>query len=154
MALTRGHKLVTMAAALLVATGMSARAEEGWIIKSSAASVAQTADKLVAAVENAGATVFARVDHAAGAESIDADLADMTLVMFGNPKIGTPILQAAPSAGIDLPNRVLIWDDAGQTQVGYLDPAVLKQRHAVEGADEAFEVMSGALGKLTDAATN
>ncbi|MDP2118728.1 MAG: DUF302 domain-containing protein [Hoeflea sp.] len=154
MAFTRGLKLVAATAALLVATSISARAEAGWIVKSSAASVTETADRLVAAIENAGATVFARVDHAAGAKSIDADLADMTLVMFGNPKIGTPILQAAPSAGLDLPNRVLVWDDAGQTRVGYLDPAVLKQRHKVEGADAAFDVMAGALEKLTDAATN
>jgi len=154
MAITRGMKLFAAAAAICVATSISARAEDGWIVKTSAASVAETADKLVAAVENAGAKVFARVDHAAGARSIDSDLADMTLVMFGNPKIGTPILQAAPSAGLDLPNRVLIWDDEGQTRVGYLDPAVLKQRHQVEGADKAFDVMAGALAKLTDAATN
>ena len=135
-----------------MATGISAGAEDGWIIKTSSVSVEQTADKLVAAVEKAGAKVFARVDHAAGARSIDAELADMTLVMFGNPKIGTPILQAAPRAGLDLPNRVLIWDDAGQTRIGYLDPVELKARYKVEGADKAFEVMTGALGKLTDAA--
>ena len=86
MAITRGMKLFAAAAAICVATSISARAEDGWIVKTSAASVAETADKLVAAVENAGAKVFARVDHAAGARSIDSDLADMTLVMFGNPK--------------------------------------------------------------------
>ena len=104
-------------------------------------------------MEKAGAKVFARVDHAAGAKSIDAELRGMTLVMFGNPKIGTPILQAAPRAGLDLPNRVLIWDDEGQTKIGYLNPAELKDRYQVEGADQAFEVMAGALGKLTDAAS-
>lgn len=154
MSLTRGLKSVAAAATLLAATIFSAGAQEGWIVKTSPATVAQTADKLVAAVENAGATVFARVDHAAGARSVDADLADMTLVMFGNPKLGTPILQAAPRAGLDLPIRVLIWDEAGETQLGYLDPAALKQRHGVEGADAAFEAMTGALDKLTDAATN
>ncbi|MCY0094729.1 DUF302 domain-containing protein [Hoeflea ulvae] len=154
MALHRQLKFAaTAAAALLLATTLSTRAEDGWIIKSSSASVEQTADKLVAAVEKAGAKVFARVDHAAGAGSIDAELADMTLVMFGNPKIGTPILQAAPQAGLDLPNRVLIWDEAGQTRIGYLDPAKLKARHKVSGADQAFDVMAGALGKLTDAAS-
>ena len=124
-----------------------------WIIKDSASDVATTADKLVAAVEGAGAKVFARVDHAAGAASIDAELAPMTLVMFGNPKLGTPILQAAPQAGLDLPIRVLIWDDNGATKIGYLDPADFKARYDVEGADKSFEMMTGALGKLTDAAS-
>ncbi|MEO1745705.1 MAG: DUF302 domain-containing protein [Pseudomonadota bacterium] len=130
-----------------------AAAADNWIIKDSASDVSGTADKLVAAVEGAGAKVFARVDHAAGAASIDAELAPMTLVMFGNPRLGTPILQAAPQAGIDLPIRVLIWDDGGQTKIGYIDPASLKARYTVEGADKSFEMMTGALGKLTDAAS-
>lgn len=146
-------KLVIAAAAATLMSGVASRAEDGWVVKTSTVSVEQTADKLVSAVENAGAKVFARVDHAAGAKSIDAELEDMTLVMFGNPKIGTPILQAEPRAGIELPNRVLIWDDNGETKIGYLDPAALKQRYSIEGADKAFETMTGALGKLTDAAT-
>jgi len=153
MVSSRKLKFAAAAATLLMATSVAAWAEDGWIVKSSAASVAETADKLVSAVEKAGAKIFARVDHAAGAKSIDAELAEMTLVMFGNPKIGTPILQAAPRAGIDLPIRVLIWDDEGQTRIGYLDPTELKARYRVEGADQAFDVMTGALGKLTDAAS-
>ena len=140
-------------AAIIAASTLAAQAADGWIIKDSASSVAETADRLVGAVENAGATVFARVDHAAGAASIDAELAPMTMVMFGNPRIGTPILQAAPHAGIDLPLRVLIWEEDGTTRVGYLDPAALKARYAVEGADEALAMMTGALDNLTNAAT-
>lgn len=153
MKISNRLKFAAAAATLFVASGVSAGAEDGWIIKTSTASVEKTADKLVAAVEKAGAKVFARVDHSAGAQSIDAELEDMTLVMFGNPKIGTPLLQANPRVGLDLPNRVLIWDDDGQTRIGYLDPAELRQRYNVEGADQAFETMTGALGKLTDAAT-
>ena len=140
-------------AAVIAASTLAAQAADGWIIKDSASSVAETADKLVGAVENAGATVFARVDHAAGAASIDAELTPMTMVMFGNPRIGTPILQAAPHAGIDLPLRVLIWEEDGATRVGYLDPAELKARYAVEGADDALATMTGALDNLTNAAT-
>lgn len=132
---------------------LGAAMADNWIIKDSNSDVVTTADKLVAAVEGAGAKVFARVDHAAGAASIDAELAPMTLVMFGNPKLGTPILQNAPQAGLDLPIRVLIWDDNGVTKIGYLDPAELKARYAVQGADKSFEMMTGALGKLTDAAS-
>lgn len=122
------------------------------IIKNSASDVATTADKLVAAVEAAGATVFARVDHAEGARSVDAQLDPMVLVMFGNPKLGTPILQASPVTSLDLPVRVLIWEENGTTKVGYLDPDELEDRYDVDGADQAFDMMAGALKKLTDAA--
>lgn len=151
MMFTRGMKKLAVAALVSVAVAPSAWADT-WIVKDSASGVVVTADKLVAAVEKAGATVFARVDHAAGAKSIDAPLAPMTLVMFGNPKLGTPILQAAPRAGLDLPIRVLIWEEAGDTKIGYLDPASLKQRYDVDGADASFAMITGALGKLTDAA--
>lgn len=142
----------TAIALTLLVIGNPAAAREGWIIKDSPASVEKTADQLETAIENAGATVFARVDHAGGAKSIDAELTDMTLVIFGNPKIGTPILQAEPHAGLDLPIRVLIWSDEGQTKIGYLDPAALQARYSVEGADQSFAMMKGALEKLTAAA--
>lgn len=136
----------------LAASITAASAADGWIVKDSAKPVDETVQALVAAVENAGATVFATVDHAAGAASIDAELPAMTLVMFGNPKLGTPILQAVPHSGIDLPIRVLIWDENDTTKIGYLDPQELKARYKIEGADGSFEAMAGALNKLTDAA--
>ena len=134
--------------------GSTAVAGDGWIIVESPHDVAVTADKLTAAVEKAGATVFARVDHAAGAKKVGADLADATLVIFGNPKIGTPIMQSNLKAGLDLPIRVLIWSQDGKTQLGTLDPATLKARYELgDGADGALGAMKGALGKLMGAAT-
>ena len=99
-------KTAVVGISISIAT-LGAAMADNWIIKDSASDVATTADKLVAAVEGAGAKVFARVDHAAGAASVDQQLAPMTMVMFGNPKMGTPILQNAPEAGLDLPIRVL-----------------------------------------------
>lgn len=151
MNLTRRLKTMALALAVGLIATVGAKAD-AWIVKDAVAPVSETADKLVAAVEGAGATLFARVDHAAGAQSIDAALAPMTMVMFGNPRIGTPIIQAAPQAGLDLPIRVLIWDDGGTTKIGYPDPQVLKARYDVQGADEAFMMMAGALDKLTTAA--
>lgn len=142
-------------AALLFATmtfSVPAFAED-WIVKDSPSSVTETADRLATAAEGAGATVFARVDHAAGAKAVGEELAPMVMIMFGNPKIGTPVIKAAPRAGLDLPLRVLVWDDGGTTKVGYLAPEDLRARHGVDGADEAFDAMAGALDKLTDAAT-
>ncbi|WDR06265.1 DUF302 domain-containing protein [Devosia rhodophyticola] len=124
-----------------------------WIVKSSPSTVDETVEKLVAAVEGAGATVFAKVDHAAGAKAVGDDLSPTVLVIFGNPKIGTPIIKADRRAGLDLPLRVLVWSENDATQLGYEDPAALKARYAIEGADDAFAAMTGALDKLTTAAT-
>ena len=132
----------------------AANAQDGWIIKDSKHSVSDTADKLVAIIEKAPPTLFARVDHAAGAKKAGLELPDSTMVMFGAPAIGTPIMQGNIKAGLDLPIRVLIWDDGGQTKIGYLDPAALKARYSVAGADKAFEGMAGALNKFTDGAAN
>ena len=131
----------------------TANAEDGWIIKNSNHSVEKTADKLVEIIENAPPTLFARVDHAAGAKKAGLELPDSTLVIFGAPAIGTPIMQENIKAGLDLPIRVLIWDYNGQTKIGYLDPAALKARYKIAGAEKAFEGMTGALNKFTNAAS-
>ncbi|MGI9351455.1 MAG: DUF302 domain-containing protein [Rhizobiaceae bacterium] len=140
----------------LIITGFlfmaTANAQEGWIIKDSNHSVQDTADKLVAIIDRAPPTLFARVDHAAGAADAGLELPAATMVMFGAPAIGTPIMQQNIMAGLDLPIRVLIWDDNGQTKIGYLDPQTMKARYSIEGADQAFEGMTGALKKFTDGA--
>ena len=122
------------------------------IIKTSPHSVADTAARFVAAVKGAGATVFAVVDHAKGARSVGMDLAPAIVVIFGNPKLGTPPMQANPQIGLDLPLKVLFWDKDGATMVGYLDPEALKARYDIQGADKTFQTMAGALKKLTDKA--
>lgn len=127
-------------------------ANNGWIIKDSAHSVAETVEKLVGIIENAPPKVFAVVDHAAGAKSVDMPIPDATLVIFGAPAIGTPLIAANPMAGLDLPVRVLIWDDSGQTKIGYLDTETLKARYGLEGADDALMGMKNAVGNFTDAA--
>lgn len=143
--------LVALAAVALL-NPTDAISEEGWIVKPSPHSVADTADKLVAAIENAGAKVVARVDHAASAKQAGMDLSPTTLVIFGNPKLGTPIMQANQEAGLDLPVRMLIWSKDGQTMLGALDPQTLKARYTLEGADESLQKMRGALEKLMAAA--
>ncbi len=116
-------------------------------------SAADTVDRLVAAVEAAGATVFATVNHAAGAESIGETIPANVMVMFGNPKIGTPAIQAAPTAGLDLPLRVVIFEDSnGAVQVVYHDPADLAAAHGVPADAPVVAAMTGALGALTAAA--
>ena len=131
----------------------TAQAQEGWIIKDSKHPVSITADKLAAIIEKAPPTLFARIDHAKGANAIEMPLEDATLIIFGAPQIGTPIMQENILAGLDLPIRVLIWDDNGQTKIGYLDPQALKARYNIKGAEQSFMQMTNALEKFTDLAS-
>lgn len=123
------------------------------IQKKSPHTVSVTIDRLSAAVEAAGAKVFARVDHAAGAKSVGADLRPTEMLMFGNPKLGTPAIQAAQTSGLDLPLRVLAYEDAdGVVLVAYHDPAELAGIHRMPADAEVLAKMTGALSKLTDKA--
>ncbi len=113
-------------------------------------SVAEAADALAAAVDGAGAKVFARVDHAAGAASVNMALDDATLLVFGNPKLGTPALQADPRAGLFLPLRVLIYaGEDGGTLITYEDPASMFDGLEIPADAEVIAKMTGALGNLT-----
>ena len=135
----------------LVAPAIAADAQ--MIVNDANGSVNQVADRLTAAAEKAGAMIVARVDHAQNAASVDTDMAPTTVVIFGNPKIGTPIIMSDKRAGLDLPIRVLIWKEGDRTKIGYLDPAVLAERYDLdETAKESVRKMTGALEKLTAAA--
>lgn len=119
------------------------------VVTKSPHTVSDTLDRLEAAVTSRGATVMARVDHAAGAASIDAELGPMQLLIFGNPRLGTPLLQAAPTVGLDLPVHVLAWSDAdGATHVAYTDPAALAARHGVADDHPAIARMTGVLSTV------
>ena len=137
---------------LVTASHAASPDEDGWVVKNARGTVAETADKLVSIIEDAPPTLFARVDHGAGANQAGLELPDSVMVMFGAPAIGTPIMQENIRAGLDLPVRVLIWDQEGQTKIGYLDPAALANRYKVEGADKALKQMTGALNTFTDGA--
>ena len=109
--------------------------------------------RLQSAVEDAGATVFARVDHAKGASDVGMELPASQLLIFGNPKLGTPAMLDAQTAGLDLPMRVLAYaDDSGMVHVSYHDPATLAADHGLPDDAEYLTKMTGALDKLTDKA--
>ena len=147
--------LTTATAMFLLSLAGPVFAEGGLVTKPSAHDVKTTADRLVNILEKKGLTVFGRVDHAAGAAKVGSELRPMEVVIFGNPKIGTPLMKCAATVGIDLPQKALIWeDDSGKTQLAYNDPAYLKQRHGIEGCDPVLEKVSGALAKLTGAAVS
>jgi uncharacterized protein (DUF302 family) len=147
------HKILTAALAVILMSS-TAFADSGLIIKTSAFDVATTLDRLEAVIKKKGITIFARIDHAAGAQKIGATLAPTQLLVFGNPKLGTPMMQSSQVIGIDLPLKVLAWQGAdGKVRIAYNDPAHLAKRHGIADRDAVVKKMSGALNKLTDVAT-
>ncbi|UWQ19312.1 DUF302 domain-containing protein [Jannaschia sp. M317] len=115
-------------------------------------SVAETMDALVSAVEGAGATVFARIDHAQGARSVDMELPEAQLLVFGNPTLGTPVIQADMRAGLMLPLRVLVYDDGDDTIILWLDPEEMLDGLNVDPDADVVRKMASALERLTGAA--
>ena len=116
----------------------------------SSKSVADTADALAAAIEGAGAKVVARVDHQKAAASADLQMGEAQVLIFGNPKIGTPAMQADIRAALYLPLKVLVYADAaGNTQLTYDDPAAMFEGLDIPADAEFVKIMTGALGKLT-----
>jgi len=115
--------------------------------------VAATADALVAAAEGAGATVFARVDHGAGARQVGADVGASELVIFGNPALGTPAIEADRRAGLILPLKVLVYEDAdGQVWLAWEPPSETLAEVGIDPGAEFIGRMEGALRNLTSAA--
>jgi uncharacterized protein (DUF302 family) len=106
----------------------------------------ETMERLVAAVTGLGMAVLARIDHAAAATQAGMDLRATELLLFGNARAGTPLMQAHQTIGIDLPLKALVWlDQAGKTWLSYNDPVWLAQRHAADAA------MQPLLDKMTHA---
>jgi len=129
-------------------------AGDGLINVKSAHDVKQTTNRLESVLKEKGMTVFIRIDHAQGAKKVGKDLRSTELVIFGNPKVGTPLIQCAQSVAIDLPQKALIWkDDAGQVWLSYNDPKYLKKRHGIKGCDEVIGKVEKALGNFAKKAT-
>lgn len=139
--------------ALALLAAVPAEAGEALVVKESTLSVKDTIDALAKALEAKGIKVVARVDHAAGAKAAGMEMAPAEVIMFGNPKLGTPLMQANPEIGVDLPMKVLAWQDAsGKVRVGYTAPDALKARYGIAGKDEVLATMAKALDGLTNEA--
>jgi uncharacterized protein (DUF302 family) len=137
---------------LLLVAGSAASAADGLVEVKSAHAPKITLDRFEAAAKERGLMVFARIDHAAGAQKVGKTLRPTELLIFGNPQGGTPLMECAPSAGIDLPLKALAWEDAtGQSWLGYNDPARIAQRHGAASCP-VVENLRKALSGLADAA--
>jgi uncharacterized protein (DUF302 family) len=127
---------------------------DGLIVVQSSHGPAETMARLVAEIKAKGLTVFARIDHASGAKEVGLPLRPTELLIFGNAKGGTPLMQSNQEIGLDLPLKALVWQDASNdTWISYNDPAWLAKRHGLGHEVEApVKAMTAMLGAVTRAA--
>ena len=141
--------------AILVSFSLSATAQaqaDGLVSVASTRSAGDTMNRLEALVKERGLNVFARIDHAAGAAKVGKTLRSTELLIFGNPQGGTPLMECAQTAGIDLPLKALVWTDAaGKVMLSYNDPAYLAKRHGATTCP-AVENLTKALSGIAQAA--
>ena len=158
MPLTHTLKLglaAIISAGLAFGASFPAAADDDDIItKESSRSVSETIDTLQKALEAKGIGIMGRVDHQANAKKAGLELPPTLLLIFGNPKLGTPLMKANRAIGLDLPMKALAWQDAdGKVYLSYTSPEALQDRHDIDGQDKLFAKMKKALGAFTDKAT-
>ena len=110
----------------------------------------ETIDRLEVEIRGKGMEVFARIDHAAGAANVGLTLAPTELIIFGNALGGTPLVQSVQTVGIDLPLKILVWQDtANKTWLSYNEPSWIAQRHGVVGTESTIDKLTELLGTIT-----
>ena len=130
-----------------------ALAESGLVSVHSNHSVTETGNRLESILKEKGMKIVARINHAAGAASVDLKLRPTELLIFGNPKVGTPLMQCEQTVAIDLPQKMLIWEDeSGEVWLTYNDPGYLADRHGIQGCEENIQKVKGALANFARAA--
>src|SRR5262245_8226177 len=159
MGFTRNMGFIRTVVFVLIATawlsGERAMSADGLITVPSSFGPEETMSRFEAEVRARGMTIFANVDHAAGAAAVGMPLRPTNLLIFGAAKGGTPLMQAVQTVGIDLPLKALVWqDEAGKTFLSYNDPAWIDRRHHGEAAaGQAIAAMSAALATVAEEAT-
>lgn len=129
-----------LAICLIFAT--SVNADDGLIQITSMHDVTSTMERLENILTSKGMTIFTKIDHAAGARSVGNALPDTQILVFGNPKIGSPLMLCQPTVAIDLPQKMLVWQDKqGETQLAYNDPMYLAQRHGFTESDPCYPIL-------------
>ena len=147
-------KKILLAIFLMASISTLSIASDGLITLKSSHSVKDTADKLVKMLKKKGMTVFIRIDHAAGAKKVGKKLRPTEVIIFGNPKAGTPVMLCSQKAAIDFPQKALIMEDAkGQVTLSYNDPKYIAKRHNIKGCDKVLTKISGILNKFAKGAT-
>ncbi|MBT8440062.1 MAG: DUF302 domain-containing protein [Gammaproteobacteria bacterium] len=138
----------------LINSQVLAEHSDGVVRVKSMHSVSVTIDKLESALKNKGMTIFKRVSHSAGAAKVGLELRPTELMIFGNPKVGSPLMQCQQLAALDLPQKALVYEDEkGQVWLAYNDPKYIANRHNVSGCDDVVNKIANALNNFSRAAT-
>ena len=144
---------IFLAAIFVLLPATPLMAADGVIDVQSAFGVEETASRLESILNEKGMTIFTRVNHSEGAASAGIDLRPTVLVIFGNPKVGSPLMQCQQSVAIDLPQKALVWEDAeSRVWISYNDPRYLQKRHDIPGCEEVLSKIENALAGITRAA--
>ena len=145
---------IIMAFIFVLVSALSVSAEPGLINLKSPHDVKNTADRLETVLKEKGMTVFLRINHSEGARKVGKKLRPTDLVIFGNPKVGAPLMLCGQTVAIDLPQKALIWqDENGQVWLTYNDPQYLAARHGIDGCKGVLDNVQNALKNFAQAAT-
>ena len=140
---------ITLTALLIAFIAIPAKAADGVITIQSTFNVQETADRMERILKEKGMTLFNRIKHSEGADKIGIKLRDTELIIFGNPKVGSPLMKCQQSVAIDLPQKALIWeDDKSKVWISYNDPKYLAKRHNMIGCDGTISKIEKALAGI------
>ena len=146
-------KIMVSASLWILLLAIPVMAAEGVIDVQSDFTAAATADRLEKVLLSKGMTIFNRIKHSEGAARVGIELRATELINFGNPKVGSSLMQCQQSVAIDLPLKALVWEDAGKKiWISYNDPGFLQQRHDIAGCEQVLDKMAAALDGMTKAA--
>ena len=138
---------------LVLFTVLPLMAAEGLINVQSDFNVKETTDRLENILNKKGMTIFNQINHSDAAQKVGVDLRETRLIIFGNPKVGSPLMQCQQSVAIDLPQKAIIWeDDQSKVWISYNDPRYLGKRHNIIGCDEVITKVEKAFSRITKAA--
>lgn len=147
-------KKILLLGIMMIMSSIAIADNNGLISKKSHHSVKVTLDRLENVLKKKGITIVTRWSHDAGAKKVDIALRPTEVLIFGNPKLGTPLMASNQLSGLDLPLKALAWeDDKGQVWLSYNDPQYIADRHNIKDRAEVIKKMTGALDNLTNAAT-
>lgn len=145
------HLLLALLFMLFAATPLMGA--QGMINVLSSFTVEETADRLESILNEKGMTIFNRIKHSEGASKVGIELRDTELIIFGNPKVGSPLMICQQSIAIDLPQKALIWEDeTAKVWISYNAPGYLQKRHEVSGCEKVFAKIENVLSGVTQAA--
>lgn len=147
-------KKLILTALLVLSIAIPAQAADGMVNVQSTFNVKETADRMESILIKKGMTVFNRIKHSEGAGKIGIELRETEIIIFGNPKVGSPLMKCQQSVAIDLPQKALIWeDDKATVWISYNNPRYLVKRHNISGCEDLISKIGGVLAGIAKSAS-